>query len=646
VRHPSKTSSSLQQARFRGVGRLDEVLSSVALALMVLIALAEMVLRPLLGRGVENAPVLVQHLGLALTMLGAVAAERHGHLSSLGNALAHLGGARWQTAIRAFGQASAALVCGVLALASWRLAATEMTVAHDLAYGLPTWWVQLLMPLGFALLGYKLGARCFATLWLARLAALLLPALGFGLASVFDGSALPLWPAVLWLLAALLCGAPIFAVLGGLALALFWQDGQPLAAVALSHYQITVNPSLPALPLFTLAGLVFARTGAAARLGAVFMALFGGGMAGTVVAAAVLCSFFTAFTGGSGVTILALGGLLLPLLRNAGLPEQRGISLVTSASALGVLLAPSVPLIMVAIIARVPINTMFLAGVLPAFVMVGFLLLLGGYLRRTGLMPAVNPALPASDVDTHPDRLGSWNQVTPPGPTEAGRGQVARHRWSALWAAKWEILAPVIAIGSLVSGLATPMESAALTAAYAVITQALIHRELPARALGQALSDCAQIIGGVMLILGMALGLTNYLVDSGLPNDVIDWVQGMIPNKYVFLLALNVFLLAAGSLMEIYAAIVFLVPLLLPVALSYGIDPVHFGILFLANMEMGFLAPPAGMNIYFASAMFGKPIRYVARAVLPAVLAIFMGTLVISWFPILSTGLPRWLAGP
>ncbi len=609
-----------------GIERLDEGLSAAALALMVLIALAEMVARPLLGRGVENAPVLVQHLGLVLAMLGAVAAERHGHLSSLGNVLAHLGDTRLRAASKAFGQGSAALVCGVLALASWRLVETEMTVAHDLAYGLPAWWVQLLMPVGFALLGYKLGARCFAAVWLGRLGALVLPALGFWLASVYDGSALPLWPAVLLLLAALLCGAPIFAVLGGLALALFWQDGQPLAAVALSHYQITVNPSLPALPLFTLAGLVFARTGAAARLGAVFMALFGGGMAGTVVAAAVLCSFFTAFTGGSGVTILALGGLLLPLLRNAGLPEQRGISLVTSASALGVLLAPSVPLIMYAIIARVPINTMFLAGVLPAFVMVGFLLLLGGYLRRNGLEQVTVPGV----------AVGASIATTP-----IGQVGVAR----ALWAAKWEILAPVIAIGSLVSGLATPMESAALTAAYAVITQALIHRELPARALGQALSDCAQVIGGVMLILGMALGLTNYLVDSGLPNDVIDWVQGMIPNKYLFLLALNVFLLAAGSLMEIYAAIVFLVPLLLPVALSYGIDPVHFGIIFLANMEMGFLAPPAGMNIYFASAMFGKAIRYVARAVLPAVIAIFMGTLAISWFPVISTGLPRWVAG-
>jgi tripartite ATP-independent transporter DctM subunit len=390
-----------------------------------------------------------------------------------------------------------------------------------------------------------------------------------------------------------------------------------LAAVALSHYQITVNPSLPALPLFTLAGLVFARTGAASRLGAVFMALFGGGVTGTVVAAAVLCSFFTAFTGGSGVTILALGGLLLPLLRQAGLPERRGISLVTSASALGVLLAPSVPLIMYAIIARVPINTMFLAGVVPAIVMVFFLLIFGGFLRRGGLLAS----------PSHLDAPEPAHQLVLP----------------ALWAAKWEIAAPAIAIGSLISGLATPTESAALTAAYAVATQTLAHRELSWATLGKCLSDCTQVIGGVMLILGMALGLTNYLVDSGLPNDAIDWVQGVIPNKYVFLLLLNVFLLAAGSLMEIFAAIVFLVPLLLPVALSYGIDPVHFGIIFLANMEMGFLAPPAGMNIYFASAMFDKPVRYVAVAVFPAVVAIFLGTLVISWFPVLSVGLPDWL---
>jgi len=596
----------------RRVLNLDTRVAAAALALMTLIPLLEILVRPALGKGVENAPVLVQHLGLLLAMLGAVAAERHGHLSTLGSGLGAFGGVRLERVIQHFAKGSAALICGALTLASWRFVASEMEAAQSLAYGLPVWWVQAVMPVGFLLLGGRLGSRCAESPVLRLLLGMVLPGLGFLLAAEFDGTSLLLWPIVLWLLAALLAGAPIFTILGALALGLFWQEGQPLAAVPLSHYQITVNPSLPALPLFTLAGLIFARTGAAQRLGAVFVAAFGEGVTGTVLAAAVLCSCFTAFTGGSGVTILALGGLLLPLLRNAGYPEQRGIGLVTSASALGVLLAPSVPLIMYAIIARVPINTMFLAGIVPAAVMVVFLLVIGGYLRRQPL-PTTTPA-PAHA----PGRLRK-----------------------ALWAAKWEILAPVVAIASLVSGLATPTESAALTAAYAILTQA--HRELDARLLGKALADCAQVIGGVMLILGMALGLTNYLVDAGIPDAAIEWVQSVIPNKFVFLLVLNVFLFVAGALMEIFAAIVVLVPLLLPVAMSYGIDPVHFGIIFLANMEMGFLCPPAGMNIYFASAMFRKPIRYVAASVLPALLAIFLGTLLISWLPILATGLPALL---
>jgi C4-dicarboxylate transporter, DctM subunit len=452
---------------------------------------------------------------------------------------------------------------------------------------------------------------------------LALPAAGYWFALRFDGESLMAWPGLVVLFGALLAGAPIFAMLGGLALALFWQEGLPLASVALSHYQITVNPSLPALPLFTLAGLIFARTGAAARLGQLFVAVLGGGVTGTVLATAALCSFFTAFTGGSGVTILALGGLLLPLLGRAGYPERRGISLVTSASALGVLLAPSVPLIMYAIIARVPINTMFLAGLVPAVVMVVFLVLLGGYLKRVAPVTA-----PHSEPQIEPLVLARPSVAT---------------AWAAAWAAKWELLAPVVAVGSLVSGLATPTESAALTVAYAIATQALAHRELPLRLLQRCFNESAQIIGGVLLILGMALALTNYLIDAGIPDAAIEWVQAVIPNKAVFLLALTVFLLFAGALMEIFAAIVVLVPLLLPVAMSYGIDPIHFGIIFLAAMEMGFLCPPAGMNIYFASAMFNKPVRYVAAAVLPALFAIFLGTLAIAWFPLLATGLPALL---
>jgi tripartite ATP-independent transporter DctM subunit len=257
---------------------------------------------------------------------------------------------------------------------------------------------------------------------------------------------------------------------------------------------------------------------------------------------------------------------------------------------------------------------MFLAGVVPALVMVACLLLLGGFLK-TGTGSVATPAsAPAPHALAH-----------------------------AAWNAKWEILAPLVAIGSLASGIATPMESAALTAAYAVLTQAFAHRELPLRLLLKCLSESAQIIGGVLLILGMALALTNFLIDAGIPDAAIEAVQSWIPNRWIFLVALTVFLLLAGALMEIFAAIVVLVPLLLPVAQSYGIGPVHFGIIFLAAMEMGFLCPPAGLNIFFASAMFGKPIRTVAASVTPALGAIFLGTLLIAWLPELSTALPALL---
>ena len=592
-------------------GRFDEALSGAALALMVLVPLLEIVLRASTGLGVENASVLVQHLGLIMTMFGAVAAERYGHLTSLGSGLGQFGSERTQARVKSGVQGASSVMTGVLALASWRFVASEMAAPQALAYGIPIWWVQASMPLGFVLLGLRLGSRCSQHAFWRWPLALLLPLAGWALGASFDETPMALAPGLVVLVAMLLAGAPVFAVLGGLSLLLFASDALPLAAVSLSHYQITVNPSLPALPLYTLAGLLLARSGAAQRLSALFVALFGGGVRGTVIAAAVLCSTFTAFTGGSGVTILALGGLLLPLLMKAGYPERRGIGLVTSASALGVLLAPSVPLILYAVIARVPITDMFLAGLVPAVLMVLCLLLLGGFLRRDKNVPPPTP----------PDFQGAR---------------------AAAWAAKWELATPLVALGSLLSGLATPMESAALTAAYALCTQALVHRELGFKQLARTFSDCAQIIGGVMLILGMALALTNFMIDAGIPDRAVEWVQSVIPNRYVFLLVLCIFLFLAAALMEIYAAIVVLVPLLLPLAKAYGIDPIHFGIIFLAAMEVGFLCPPAGMNIYFASAMFKKSIATVARSVLPAMGAIFVGTLIIALVPPLATGLPNF----
>ncbi|MCB1955477.1 MAG: TRAP transporter large permease subunit [Rhodocyclaceae bacterium] len=578
--------------------------------MMLVVPVAELLLRPTLSTGIENAPILVQHFGLVLAMFGAIVAERGGHLVALGSSFANAAHPWVRQGTQWLAHAGSGLVCGTLAFTSGQFVATEFAFPQVVAYGIPAWLFQATMPLGFTWLGVAIAARtCRATL--AGLAmGLAFTGLGAFLAFQLGDQELPFWLPMAGLLALLACGAPIFAVLGGLALALFWSEGQPLAAVPLSHYQITVNPSLPALPLFTLAGLVFARTGAAARLADLFTALFGEGAVGTVIAVAVLCSIFTAFTGGSGVTILALGGLLLPLLVRTGYPERLGISLVTSSSALGVLIAPSVPLIMYAILARVPINAMFLAGLVPAVIMVVALLWIGGYLRVAN-----------ARAERHRPDLG--------------------HIRSAASKARWEIAAPLVAIGSLVSGLATPTESAALTTAYALLTQSIAHREIDGRKLVECLVECAQVIGGIMLILGMALGLTNYLVDAGIPDQAVDWVQAALPDRVAFLIALNLFLLLAGALMEIYVAITVLVPMLLPIALSYGIDPIHFGVIFLANIEMGFLCPPAGMNIYFASAMYGKPVRFIAASVARAVLAMLIGTLIISFLPAVATALPR-----
>jgi tripartite ATP-independent transporter DctM subunit len=588
--------------------KLDELISSLALLLMAIIPVVEILARPIFGKGIENAPILVQHFGLVMSMFGAIAAYRFGHLSSIGVIF---------YALQLPARLLSSLICGLLCWACWHFVSTERSAHQMLAYSLPIWIFQLVMPVGFLLLSWQIITQGLQSNLAKVLSILSVTGISYLLFQYLEsdvGAMGSVGFVLLVLVVMFLGGAPIFSIIAALALGLFWQEGLPLSSVALSHYQITVNASLPALPLFTLAGLVFASTGSAKRLGQVFMAVFGTGVRGTVFAATVLCSFFTAFTGGSGVTILALGGLLLQLLSDTGYSKKKGISLVTSASALGVLLAPSVPLIMYAIIARVPINAMFLAGIVPAVVMVLSLLVFGGYLKQD------------HQVTSHEHvHVFSWLKL--------------RH---ALWDAKWEIFTPFVAIGSLVSGFATPTESAAITAVYALVTQMIFNQELSVDQFKQSLLKCTQIIGGVMLVLGMALGMTNYLIDAGIPDLAIQWVQSITSNKYVFLLALNLFLFFAGALMEIYAAIVVLVPLLLPLAMSYDIHPIHFGIIFLANMEMGFLCPPAGMNIYFASAVFNQPLKEVAISIWPALIAIFVGTVIISWLPILTIALPEF----
>ena len=625
------------------IEKFAATIAVVALCFMLLIPAIELTARPFLGGFISNAALLTQHLGLVLSLMGAIAAFPAGHLSTLTGSRSMFDGTV-APKLAAGHHVLALLFAGFCALllctASLDLVMSEREASQALAYGIDVWMVQVVMPLGYALIALALVK---AAIYKVRGAALrfgILVWVGFIVFAAASGlfGSMQGFDLSVFLVAAIIIatgGAPIFAVIGMITIGLFISVSQPLASIPLSQYAMTVNPSLPALPLYTLAGLLFAKSTAARRLSELISFIFGGGWRASVAASAVLCSAFTALTGGSGVTLLALGGILLPMLRSRGYPEQRGIGLITSASALGVLLAPSVPLIMYAILARVPIQTMLLAGLLPALLMVLCLLWIGGFMRHSVVEVARVDPLRESAVDSLPEIAGARADES-----TAASALVAQA--APVWRqALWELMAAPVALVPLISGWATPTESAALTAFYALIVVSVIRRELSWTALWSCFLLTAQLIGGVMLILGMALGLTNFLVDAGIPDQAIDWVQSYIQSPQAFLLAAVCFIALAGALMEIYAALVVLVPLMLPLATSYGIHPVHFGIVFLATLEMGFLCPPAGMNLYFASAVFRKPLRIVMTSILPALLAIFVGSALIALMPEIALTLPK-----
>jgi tripartite ATP-independent transporter DctM subunit len=506
-----------------------------------------------------------------------------------------------------------------LCVGAVQLVQSERIEGRILAYGIPVWVIELIMPLGFAVIALRL-LRYAARNWQGRLAALALAAVI--VATGFHPPVAPdklVLPGLLTLLAAVVLGAPIFVMLGGAALILFWGQDLPIASISLTHYSIVTNPTLPTVPLFTLAGYFLAEGGASKRLIRVFHALLGQFRGGPAIVTVMACAFFTSFTGASGVTILALGGLLLPVLIQAGYSERSSLGLLTGSGGLGLLFPPSLPLILYAIVASsnakaagVTIEKMFLGGLGPAMLLVVMAIWLG-------------------------IRLGpkKKNVASPFDRREAGR---------AIWAAKWELLLPIVALAALFGGFATPVEAAAVTACYAFFVETFIYRDFAGpRDVSRVMAECGLLVGGVLLILGVALGFTNYLIDAQIPTRAVEWVTSTVHSKYTFLLALNACLLLVGCVMDMYSAIVVVVPIIVPLGLAYGIDPIHLGIIFLANMELGLLTPTAGINIFLSSYRFGKPVLQVSRAVLPMQLMIAAGVLLITYLPPLTTFLPNWL---
>jgi tripartite ATP-independent transporter DctM subunit len=594
-----------------GLHAIEDVALAIALAAMVVLPLAEGVLRSTLHTGITGASLIVQHLGLIVGMLGGAIAAREGRLlalSTIGETV--LSGAAKRVAGIVNGSVSAA-IAGFLAAASQQFVASERPAGKILVYGIPVWTIELALPLGFSIIAVRLLYRSSGT-WSGRLAAAALAGVMTALVlAVPDASTRLFVPALCVLAVAVLVGAPAFVALGGTALILFWWMSEPIAAIPISHYSLVMNPTIPTLPLFTLAGYLLAESRAPARLVRVFNALFGRFRGGPAVVTVVVCAFFTSFTGASGVTILALGGLLMPILLDARYSEKDALGLVTGAGSMGMLLPPCLPVIVYAIIARIDMKAMFLGGLVPALLMMGVTAWWG--IRR--------------------------------GPKQIARAApfAAREARAALWDAKWELLTPCVALVALFSGIGTPVEAAALTALYVLVVETAVHRDLRLFSdVPRVMTECGLLIGGILLILGVALGFTNYLVDAEVPARAIEWTTRTIHSPILFLLLLNVFLLIVGCLMDIYSAIIIQVPLLVPLGVAFGVDPVQLGIIFLANLELGYLTPPVGLNLYMSSYRFGKPVPAVLMSVLPIIVVPHIGTLLITYIPPLTTALPRW----
>jgi tripartite ATP-independent transporter DctM subunit len=406
-------------------------------------------------------------------------------------------------------------------------------------------------------------------------------------------------------------GAPLFTVIIAAAMAGFYMAEINLSVMAIELYRIADTPILLALPLFTFAGYLLGESNTSQRLVRLTQAFLGWMPGGLAIVAFVVCALFTAFTGASGVTIVAMGALLYPALKQAGYQDNFSLGLVTTSGSLGLLLPPSLPLILYGIIAQqmggdvaISIEDLFLAGIFPAILMIFMLSLWSIWVNKKNPIPLIK---------------FSWENA-----------------FTAIREAAWEIPLPVFVFIGIYSGYFAVSEAAAVTAMYVLVVEVFIYREIKLSQLADIIRESMVMVGGILLILGVSLALTNFLIDAEIPMKLFALCQAYVSSKLVFLILLNIFLLILGAMLDIFSAIIIMVPLMLPVALEYGVHPVHLGIIFLANMQIGYFTPPVGMNLFIASYRFNKPIVDIYRATIPFMLVLLLSVLLITYWPSLS----------
>jgi tripartite ATP-independent transporter DctM subunit len=409
-------------------------------------------------------------------------------------------------------------------------------------------------------------------------------------------------------------GTPLFAIIATSALVGFYSEDIDLSVIAIEIYRIADTPVLLAIPLFTFAGYVLGESRASERLVRLTDVLLGWLPGGLAVVSLFACAFFTALTGASGATIIALGAILYPAMKQAGYTERFNLGLITSSGSLGLLFPPSIALILYGVIAQqmdleqsVAIDDLFIAGLLPGSLMLALLVAWSMY-------KSVGDRIPTSAFES-------------------------KKLFVALRESIWEIPLPVILISGIYSGYFAVSEAAAVAVMYVLIVDVLILREVKIRQLPGIMRDSMILVGGVLIILAVSLASTNYLIDAEVPSKLFEFIRQHIDSKLTFLILLNIFLLILGMMLDVFSALVIVVPLTLPVAVGYGIHPIHFGIIFLANMQIGYFTPPVGMNLFIASYRFNKPITELYYATIPFMLILFLAVLIITYWPALTMSL-------
>jgi tripartite ATP-independent transporter DctM subunit len=590
-----------------GARRLENGTAAAAFLAMGALPVIELTLRTLFAVGIPGSAIYIANLTLWVGFLGAMIASREQRHLTLA---AGLGGIFTRLIFDArlvCTAVSAAAAAGLL-WSSVQFVRSAFAAPAYIDEWLPDWIIFSILPLAFAVMTARFAAGGGRSQLLAGLIGITFAA-GFGFLGGAWASSL-LGPGLALLLIGAVLGTPIFITLGGAALLLFFAAGVPVGSIMAEAYRIVISPALATIPLFTLTGYILAEGRTTDRLVRLFGACFGWLPGGLAMAAVLVCAFFSTFTGASGVTILALGGLLLPVLLRDGYPERFSIGLLTATGSIGLLFPPSLAVIIYGVVARVSILDLFVAAVIPGLAMVAAVCVAG---TRVGLAAAV--------------------QRRRFDPAEAA---------AALWDARWEALLPVIAVAGIFGGYCTLAEAAAITVVYALLVQTAIYRDLSLiRDVPRILVKCAALIGGVFAILGAATGLTSYLVDADIPSAAVSWVQQFIQSPAMFLLVLNLLLLAVGCVMDIFSAIAVVLPLIIPLGAAYGIHPLHLAMIFLTNLELGFLTPPVGLNLFLASYRFERPLADVTRSALPFLLLLGLVVLAVTYAPLLGL-VPAW----